>query len=401
MRGDVVEATVSVPICGRAPASFEIDVPVPSELAAFDIKLSLATPDEAHELYSVADLVAGDIYVIQGQSNAASAQYNGDANENQSPFVRSFGTNSTDGMTSAADIVWRTANGNAGGGQAAIGQWPMRMAGRLATLHETPIGILNGALGGQPISYFQRDDADPANLGTNYGRLLTRMRAAGLDASVRAILWYQGESDGADFQAHHDGFLALKQDWSEDYPDIERLYVTQLRAGCGGNLIRTQEVQRKLADDFAEITVMSTTGLDGHDGCHYAYAAGYRELGDRYVGLLGRDLYGETPALDVLPPNPSSATFAGGGTQIVVTMRNPASVLTADPGVGATFRLEGSGATISGATIENNLLVLTVSGDASGATGLTYLGATQTAPWVLNENAIGLLSFYDLPIAPE
>jgi hypothetical protein len=401
MEGDTVRTSVSVPLCDAAPAMFEIDVPVPSELTAFEVKLSVVGGDEAYEVYSVTDLVAGDIFVVTGQSNAESAQYSGDANENQSDFVRSFGTNTEDGATTLGDMVWRVANGNAGSGPGAVGQWPMRMAGQLSTLHETPIGLLNGARGGMPIDYFQRNDAETTDLSTNYGRLLTRMRGASLESSVRAILWYQGESEGAGFQVHHDGFLALKADWAEDYSGFERIYVTQLRAGCGGDLIRTQEVQRQLADDFPEITVMSTTGLDAHDGCHYAYEGGYRELGDRYAGLLGRDLYGEMPAADVQPPNPASAQFASGGTQVRVAMRNPDSVLTADAAASADFRFEGAAATLSSAAIESNVLVLTINGDPSGATGLTYLGHQQAGPWILNENGIGLLAFYNLAIAPE
>ncbi|MEJ7735422.1 MAG: sialate O-acetylesterase [Polyangiaceae bacterium] len=384
--------------------TFDLDVPVPAELTAFEVRLYVVGPGAAAEpqqVHAVADLVAGDILVIQGQSNAVSSQFSGDANENQSAFVRSFGSNVANGEQTAADLVWRIANGNAGGGQAAVGQWPLRMASRISAAHEVPIGILNGAHGGQPIGFFQRNDDNVTDGDTNYGRLLTRLGQAELDQSIRTILWYQGEADGAAFQVHHDGFLALKEDWAADFPGVERIYVTQVRAGCGGDLIRLQEVQRKLADDFAEITVMSTTGLDAHDGCHYGYEGGYRELGDRYAALLGRDLYGESPDSGVQPPNPKSAQFAGGGTQVVLEMRNATSTLTFDAGAGADFVFEGAGATISGATVMGNKIVLDVSGNASAATGLSYLGHTGAGPWVLNENGIGLLEFFELPIAPE
>lgn len=396
---DTVRASVSAPLCGAAPVLFALDVPVPSELTAFEIRLSLIGGSQPEPFFSVSDIVAGDIFVVEGQSNAVSAQYSGDANENQGPFVRSFGRNVEDGAASAADETWRVANGNAGSGEAGIGQWPMRMAARLAAAHETPIGIINGARGGKPIDYFQRNDANTTDPATNYGRLLTRMQNADLTGSVRAFLWYQGENDGAGFQVHHDGFVALKEDWAADYPGVERIYVTQVRAGCGGDLIALQEVQRKLADDFENMTVMSTTGLDAHDGCHYAYENGYRELGDRYAALLGRDLYGETPDTDVEPPNPASAQFAEGGSQIIIDMRNDQSALTIGAGANADFRLEGSAATISAATFVDGGLVLTVNGDASGATGVTYLGHPQAGPWVLNENGIGLLTFHNLAIA--
>lgn len=397
---ETVRATATAPLCGAAPVAFTLDVPVPSELTAFEIRLSLIGGSEPQPIFSVSDIVAGDIYVVEGQSNADSAQYSGNANENQGPFVRTFGTHAYDQTTTPNDQLWRVASGTAGLGPT-IGQWPMRMAAGLAAEHETPIGIINGADPGKPIDFFQRNDENINDPTTNYGRLLTRMQNAGLTSSVRAFLWYQGESDGAGAQIHHDGFLALMDDWAADYPGVERIYVTQVRAGCGGDLIALQEVQRKLADDFDNITVMSTTGLDAHDDCHYGYEGGYRELGDRYVGLLGRDLYGVQPDADVQPPNPASAQFGAGGSQVIVEMRNAASVLSVAAGANADFRLEGSDANISGATLIAGKLVLSVNGDGSGATGLTYLGHPGAGPWVLNENAIGLLEFHNLPIAPE
>ena len=394
--GEDVRSQTTVPLCGAAPVAFDLAVPIPSELTAFDVHLSLVRDDTRQEFFTVTDLVAGDLYVITGQSNSVAGQVSGDANENQGPFIRSFGSNTTDGNASAADVAWRIADGNGYGGNA-IGQWGIRMAALLSAAHETPIGVVNGGLGGQPIGFFQRNDADPTDPATNYGRLLTRLRNGGVDQSLRAILWYQGENDGNASQVHRDGFLALKDDWTEDFA-FERIYVTQLRAGCGGDLLGTQEVQRVLADEFAEITVMSTTGLDGHDGCHYTYENGYRELGNHYAGMLARDLYGEAPALDVAPPNPESAALAGGGTQIVITMRNAASALAYTQGAHVDFRVEGAAVAITGGSATGNQITLELAGDASAATGVSYLGHPGAGPWVVNENGVGLLAFANLPL---
>lgn len=391
--GDTVATMVSVPLCGVAPVEFDIDVPIPAELVAHDVRLSLVGGDAPQPIFTVTDLVAGDLYVIQGQSNAVAAAQNGDANENQNPFVRSFGSNTADGNASAADVAWRMAEGNAGGGPAAIGQWGLRMAAQLSASAAIPIGVVNGGLGGQPISYFQRNDANTIDPATNYGRLLTRLRAAGIDHSLRAILWYQGENDGGAAQVHHDGFVALAQDWAEDYAGFERIYVTQIRAGCGGDIVDTKEVQRELADEFAEISVMSTTALDGHDGCHYAYENGYRELGDRYAALLRRDLYGEVPMFDVAPPNPMGATLMAGNTQIVVTMRNAASTLTFTDGAQTDFVVVGAPVTVTSGMAVDDTIVLTLSGDASTATAVQYLGHVGAGPWVTNEAGVGLLAF--------
>lgn len=389
---EVVLGTAHQLVCTEAPFSFDVSVPVPAQRTSFEVRLSAGLGDQRELITSVADVVAGDVYIVQGQSNAVSSQFSGDANGDQGPFIRTF-----------SGTQWVMANGNAGGENSGtgIGQWPMRMSGGLLDAHEIPIAIINAANGGQPIAFFARNDADPENTGTNYGRLLTRIRAADLQAGIRAILWYQGESDGANFQGHRDGFVALVDDWKEDYGPIERIYVTQIRAGCGGDLIGTQEVQRALPDEFADMTVMSTTALDGHDGCHFSYAEGYEELGGRYAALLGRDLYDEAPATDVQPPNPESAQFADGGTSIVLTLRNAASTVTWEDGAQSDFRLEGSPVTVTSGSAAGNVVTLQLSGDGSAATGLTYLGRTGAGQWVTNENGIGLLEFLALPIAPQ
>lgn len=56
--------------------------------------------------------------------------------------------------------------------------------------------------------------------------------------------------------------------------------------------------------DTLGVTVLSTTGLSGHDGCHYAWAQGYREMGDHAFAVVARDLY-QGPAEGVAPPNPA------------------------------------------------------------------------------------------------
>ncbi|MEM6991296.1 MAG: PKD domain-containing protein [Myxococcota bacterium] len=398
--GQTVVSSTAVALCDAAPVAFELDVPIAAELTAHDVRLSLVIGETQTEFATTTDLVAGDLYMIQGQSNAFASLFNGDANpDNQGPFVRSFGINSVDGGTTAADIAWRMAAGNGAGGPGGVGQWPIRMAAVLAETHQVPVGLLNGSLGGQPIGYFQRDDGDPVNLATNYGRLLTRMRAAGVDGGLRAILWYQGESDGADFQTHHDGFVALYEDWLEDYAGIERTYVTQVRAGCGADLIALQDVQRRFADDYEAISVMSTTALNAHDGCHYGYEDGYKVLGERYAAMLGRDLYGEDPNGDVDPPNPASARFENGGTEVVITMRDEDSMLSFEDGAQADFRLEGApGVTVLSGVAAGHEVTLTLSGDGSAATGVTYLGRPGAGQWVTNDTGLGLLTFHSIPI---
>ena len=107
------------------------------------------------------------------------------------------------------------------------------MANQIMTANNIPVAVINGAFGGQPISFFQRNDATPHRHLHKLRQASPRLQRAGLAGGVRTILFYQGESDngaGATWQA---GFTALRSDWLQDYPSIERLYVFQVREGCG------------------------------------------------------------------------------------------------------------------------------------------------------------------------
>ncbi len=399
-RGETVVAMARAGLCSvSAQDPFDLSVGVPAELSDHEVSVYVEAGNERWLVQTVDKVVAGDVLIVQGQSNAVATQYAGDANVNASPFLRSFGARMEDGNATAADRQWRQAEGNLAEGPAAIGQWAMRMGRGLIEAHEVPIAILNGARGGRPISYFQRNDADPTDLATNYGRLLTRVRHAGLENGIRAILYYQGESDGANAAEHHDGWVALHEDWREDYPSVERTYVTQVRKGCGDPTPQLRDGQRRLADEVPNVGLMSTHGLDGHDGCHFAYANGYELLGQWYAALLTRDLYDGAAGPDIEAPNVDRIYFSkGDGTEVTIEMRDKASTMTFDAGAEAHFVVEGASVTVVSGSATGSSVVLTLSGDGLGATGLTYAGHEGAGPWVTNASGIGLLAFSGVPV---
>jgi hypothetical protein len=393
-------ATFDAPLCSTAAADpFAVTSQVEAVLASHAIEVRLVGPESETTIAAAEDVVAGDVFLVQGQSNAVARMSVGDANVDQGPFLRSFGTRAEDPAMTAADLSWHAAEGNAAEGPGAVGQWPLRMARLLSDTHGVPVAIINGARGGQPISYFQRDDADPADMATNYGRLLFRARSAGVADGIRAVLYYQGEADGADAAGHRDGLVAVIDDWRVDFPSIERIYVTQVRPGCGDPTIELRDAQRRLADEVEGVSVMSTTGLDGHDGCHFSYENGYEQLGARYAALLGRDLFGDAAAPNVEAPNVGSVAWsADDGRSLTLHARDLASTLTWDPGAELDFALEGAAVSVIAGRAEGADLVLTLSGDGRAATGLSYLGHEGPGAWVRNGTGVGLLMFHDVPI---
>ncbi len=152
--------------------------------------------------------------------------------------------------------------------------------------------VINGAVGGTSVWSHQRNDSNPSDVTSIYGRLLWRAQKADVSDAVRAILWHQGESDGS---SPYNDYLALwtsmYNGWLVDYPNLEGVYVMQVRSGCG-NPTWNRNVHRDLPDLLEQVIGhMSTTGVTGHDGCHF-YNHTYVEWGERVARLIHRDLYG-------------------------------------------------------------------------------------------------------------
>ncbi|WP_405060745.1 sialate O-acetylesterase [Kribbella sp. NBC_01505] len=335
-------------------------------------------------------IVSGDVYVVQGQSNAEAAKRSGDANVEESPYLRSFGTSNADKTISGADRVWHYATGDVTQQSGSAGQWAIRMGRRIVDTYGVPVALFNGSHGGQPVSFFQRNDTTPNDLATNYGRLRSRLQASGVLSKVKGVLWYQGEAESDNAAVHIAGFTSLLADWRTEM-STAKYFGYQVRTSPCGNTtnVNLREAQRKLGDTQG-VTILSTTGLSGHDGCHYAYAGGYREMGDHTFAVIARDLYGG-PSVGVAPPNPSSVTKSG--TSLTVKLRS-ADPLTVDSGVGADFRLVGSTVTVSSVVYQaDGSLKLSLSGTPTGATALVYQGHLKAGPWITNATGTGLLAF--------
>jgi len=160
--------------------------------------------------------------------------------------------------------------------------------------------------------------------------------------AVRAIFWYQGESDGASAVAHEFGFLALCRDWLQDYPSTEKVYFCQIKNGCGtaASSLALRERQRLMADQYPLLSIMSTSAMLHWDDCHFGYEGGYRDLGNNFARLVLRDLYGQAQPSQIDPPNFAYAySTDGSGSNGTVLTRNPEDQL-AYAAMPADFRVE-------------------------------------------------------------
>lgn len=375
-----------------------------------------------------ADLTAGDVYIIDGQSNAHCAIgwfYW------QNPYLRSFGvqtSNENFDPYDPADTSWGLANGNNWNaayvsftGPYMTGVWGMEVQLQLLNHFGIPVCVINGATGGSTIEQHARSDSNAEDLKSIYGKLLYRVEKARCQNYIKAILWDQGEFNTA--SNYYQNFKRLYQDWQQDFPPMigqvpgsRKTYVFQVRPGCGppgGSALR--EVQRTLPDSLPNIEVMSTVGVSNHNGCHYD-AYGYVDLGNNIARLIERDYYGSTDTSEINAPNVMQAFYAsldsskisivtGGADSLAIIDTMPLAAHT-EP-IKNYFYLDGISGLLNSVIVRQDTITLTLS-TPSHASTLTYLpdqkyndtALIYEGPWLVNRRGIGLLSFDSIPILP-
>ncbi len=344
-------------------------------------------------------VVAGDVFLIGGQSNAVALDYWNEqlANQDQSWWVRSFGTQALGAVESRNDQTWYLAEGERQRSRAAVGAWGLALGAKLVERLEVPVAIINGAVGGTGIVAHLRNDADPTDTTTIYGRMLWRAEASGLREHVRAIFFYQGESDGSRAALWGQRFDKLIADWREDYPRLRKIYLMQVRQGCGvpaDSLIF--ESQRELPLRHPEISLMSTSALPGHDGCHY-FHAGYEALATQLARLAARDFYRRPFGPEIQPPDAIAAWRANAaGDQLLVEFDAAAVGLQAPAGSAAGFVLE-DGAQVISIQVQGPRLLLQLD-RPTAASWIRYIGVVGSGEVIRNHLGIGALLF-ELPLS--
>jgi Carbohydrate esterase, sialic acid-specific acetylesterase len=388
-------------------ASFTMAYRIMAELANY--KFEIAGFDGTAEtiVRSADSIVAGDVFIVQGQSNAEAHSFdNTSAKANVSPYIRVYGSSNPD--TYYTD--WKVGQGDDGMNSVAnTGQWELRMARQIVENQKIPVAIFNGNHSGQPISFFQRTDANPENTANNYGRLLRRLKATGMTNKVRAIFWVQGENNSTMSTANYKtAFATLRQDWLADYPSTERIYLFQLRNGCISSeagmtvagMANILEAERQLALELPNIENMSMSAQTHDAGtvCHYPFPKGYELMGNNIYRLVARDFYGVDG--DNIEPPAIKFAEASGAQEITLIMKNILDTLTWNAGSQSEFEVTGGSAKVTAGSAAGNKVKLTLSGSASNVTAITFLGHSEVPPepLVLNLNGVGALHFKGFPI---
>jgi hypothetical protein len=371
-------------------------------------------------LNTVTNLVCGDAYIVNGQSNAVSYNY---ANEKDRPdltgysstWIRSFGANGEAGglVGGWGDAVIQRLTPEAPDRVCFIGVWCMALAKKVMEDERMPICILNGALGGTRIDEHMPDPTSHLNPTKRsiYRNLLMRVVAANLTHGIRGVLWHQGESDqGADgpdggfgCDTYQRYFVDLTAAWKLDFPNIQHYYVYQIwpnSCSMGGNGAsdKLRDIERTFTRLYSNLGVMST--LDLRSGACHFNVADYEKMGISMARLVERDNYGRVFDKSITPPDLLKACYTSDKKdEIALVFDQP--VVWSDT-LTSQFYLDKKARIVAAGSVSGKVITLKLTTPSTAKT-ITYLVDKH---WdikniLYGQNNIAALTFCDVAIEIE
>ena len=404
---ETLETTHRQALVGGA---YAFTAPITASLITYRVVYGTTTGGVDTDVATVTDLVCGDAFIIEGQSNALATD-NSATNDTTTtnPWIRSYGLTSGWG--------YAISKGN----DLQLGLWGWYLANRLVTNHHMPICIINGAVGGTRIDVHRPNPTNhalPFGSGygeTSYANLYNRIVGAKLTHGIRGLFWHQGEqSQGSggidsdyDYKFYQQYFVDISAAWKQDFPNLRNYYLFQIwPAACGDTSRNDQlrEVQRTLPYLYSNMKIMSTHGIVPGSGCHYV-PEGYQVFSDLIGPLVEKDAYGVVPPGPITAPNLRRAYFTTPAKDEIALVFD--QNVSWNPGAPTMlFLANAAGATsgsVTSGSATGNMIKLQVSGAAAAAT-ITYLKGLvswQQANLLVGANGIAALTFADVPISAD
>jgi tetratricopeptide (TPR) repeat protein len=411
--------------------NFTLQTSIHAELSQYNISLRLKnTAGTLDTLLASADsVVCGDVILVNGQSNAILGSTWDFPNR---AFARTYKIGYTDNNWALANA----ANEDAMGGIGGIG---LRLAERVITDQRMPVCVINGAVAASTIEQHASRSKKGGDPSTLYGRMFIRAQKAGLAASAKMLVWYQGESNPA--PRYLEQFAALHKAWHEHYPRLQSIYVAQIHPSICSQADQAQmrDLQRRLPATFPDVQVVATAGVGVlSDECHFT-DEGYKNVADGIARLMQRDFYGSRDTVNIASPALQRAYFttkekteialvfspqdseiahsadseiAGAKRTIseAFTFRTGASTIVSLEAVKAEVKTDKANTDLPSVTAvrtQGNVVFLTLKEAAKATQTLVsyvpnafYEGTTKAyiGPWLLTKRGAGVLTFDAVPV---
>jgi len=399
----------------RAPGkdgAYSFAIKLEPILVKYRIEFGTRTGGGETVLHRAGDIVCGDAYLIDGQSNALATDTREESPRVMNEWVRSYGRPRFFKEGQRENLwckpVWKARKEDL----AELGWWGMELAKRLVESRKIPIFIVNGASGGTRIDQHQRNDENPTDLDTIYGRLLWRVKEARLTHGIRAIIWHQGENDqgalgpdgGYGWETYQHYFIEMSADWKRDFPNLSRYYIFQIwpsacAMGRDGNGDLLREKQRTLPRLYSNMEILSTLGIRPGGDCHYPLD-GWSVFARRIQHLIERDFYGLEADGPITAPNLLRAYYTDAARRsIALEFDQP--VVWDDPLAGQ-FYLDDAKGCVVGGRVTGNVLTLRLR-EPAVFERITYLKEESWAQdnILIGKNGMAALTFCNVPISMQ
>ena len=383
--------------------SYAFAVPIAAGLVTYKLEFGTSGGSIDTPTRTVTDLVCGDAYLIEGQSNAEATNNDVPADTHPSPWIRSYG--------SAHGWGYATNKGS----ELQLGVWGWIWAKHLSATYHMPICIINGAVGGTRIDQHQPNPAGHSLPGSSYSiyaNLYNRIVGAKLTHGIRAVLWHQGEQDQGsggpfggdyDYKFYQQLFVDMSAAWKQDFPNIRKYYIFQIWPPACGDQSRNdqlREVQRTLPYLYSNMRIMSTLGIVPGSSCHYVLE-GYQKFSDLISPLMEQDFYGYMPGGVFSAPNLVKACYSSTARD-QITLEFDQNVAW-NPGAPELFYLDRLAGKVTSGSASGKIIKLQLNAPATAKT-ITYL---QGSAWdgvqgnlLYGGNGIAALTFADVPLKP-
>ena len=281
-------------------------IPIKAELAEYGFKVFATNiQGDSVELVYRQHIVAGDIYLLGGQSNLEAVFADG-LIRYRNRFARTF----AGGYPFEPVITWQYSEYD----NKRVGQVGAGLQKRIIEKYKIPVCIINRSVGGISASASATRNANNvADQSNNYGLTYFVLQQAGLlNGGIKAFIWRQGENESSGAAIYWpELFDKIYGYWHQDYPKINKYYIFQVGiiAFPEGNAGLLRDYQRRTKFIYPDVDNLTAIGTRGYDGIHYD-TSGYSQTANELFRMLDRDFYGGKYASSVNSPNIQHAYFS-------------------------------------------------------------------------------------------
>ena len=385
--------------------SYAFSAPINAGKVTYKVVFGTTTGGIDTIVATVTNVVCGDAYLIDGQSNAlATDNVAPDDTTTTNPWIRTYGLT----------LGWGSAVSK--GNEMQLGLWGWYLANSMVAAHNMPVCFIQGAVGGTRIDQHQPNPADHAAAGSLYSiyaNIYNRVQGGNLTHGIRGVFWHQGESDSGadsptgdwDYKSYQQYFVDMAAAWKQDFPNIQRYIIWQVMpAPCamGPKGDQLRDVLRHLPSMFSKMHILDTLGMAGYEGCHFN-PTGYQNFANLTAPLVGQDFYGVVPGMPVTAPILQRAYYTTAArTEIALQFDQNMSWNSFST---ANYWLDKAGSKITSGSVSGKVVKLELTSAGTTASTLDYL---EDAHWNYTEsvssllsgaNGIPALTFADVPIA--